>query len=158
MDARQDHWLIRVHDGINFKNSIFPFWGVKAGRGGGIKTIVSKIKKGDILWFMTSKKYGGKIIGMAEYTEYYDRRDEPLIPIHTYSNKDQKWHGNEDWCIQMHYTNLYNTEKQNIEITVQCGGIILNYDTFKGKEGMPDLFNHYNNFIIYSKCISKFDL
>ena len=25
---------------------------------------------------MTSKKYGGKIIGMSEYCEFYDRNDE----------------------------------------------------------------------------------
>jgi hypothetical protein len=36
------------------------------------------MNRGDILWFMTSKKYGGKLIGMSEYCEFYDRSDEPL--------------------------------------------------------------------------------
>lgn len=144
------HWLIRVQDGINFSNSKYPFWGVKRGSGGGIKTIVNKIKPGDILWFMTSKKYGGKIIGMCEFTCYYDKEDEPLIPIHTYSNSEQNWKGDEDWSIQIHYKNVYDTKKQNLEAVIQCGGIILEYNTFKDR-GLPDLYTHYKNFKYYAE-------
>ena len=64
------------------------------------KSIVKKIKKGDILWFMTSKKYEGKVIGMSEYCEFYDRSDEPLIQINTYTNEEQNWKGDEKWDIQ----------------------------------------------------------
>ena len=39
------HWLIRVQNGENFRNSRYPFWGLKRGKGGGIKTIVNKIEK-----------------------------------------------------------------------------------------------------------------
>lgn len=144
------HWLIRVKDGKNFKNSKYQFWGIKKGKGGSIKTIVDKFKIGDILWFFTSKKYGGKIIGMAEYTCYYDREKEPLIPIHTYSNNEQNWEGNEEWNLQIHYKNLYDTEDQNIEAIVQCGGVILNYETFK-ERNLPNLYNHYKNFKYYAK-------
>ena len=144
------HWLIRVQDGENFRNSRYPFWGVKRGCGGGIKTIVSKINSGDILWFMTSKPHGGKLIGMAEFTKYYDRADEQLIKIHTYSNKEQNWKGADDWAIQIHYTKLYITEKQNIGAIIQCGGVIMEYETFKDK-GLPDLYNHYKNFIYYAE-------
>tara|TARA_B110000027_G_C15926830_1_gene215128 strand:+ start:155 stop:631 length:477 start_codon:yes stop_codon:yes gene_type:complete len=150
--SKQQHWIIRVQNGENFRNSKFPFWGVKRGSGGSIKTIVNKIKKGDILWFLTSKSYGGKFIAMAEYTCYYDRNDEPLIPIHTYSNIEQGWIGEGLWSIQIHYKNLYNTDKQNIEAVIQCGGIILEYDTFKEKN-LPDLKNHYNMFKYYAKPI-----
>jgi len=107
-------WIIRVNDGENFRNSKFPFWGVKRGKGGCIKTIVKKIKNGDILCFMTSKKYGGKIIGMSEYRGFYDRVDEPLIQLHTKTNEEQNWKGDEEWDIQIHYCNLYITERQNI--------------------------------------------
>ena len=144
------HWLIRVQDGENFRNSKYPFWGVKRGNHGCIKTIVNKIKKGDILWFMTSKKYGGKLIGMSEYTCYYDRDNEPLIPIHTYSNREQNWKGEENWSIQIHYQNLYITEKQNIKAVIQCGGIILEYETFKDR-GLPDVYTHYKNFKYYAE-------
>lgn len=144
------HWLIRVKDGENFRNSKYPFWGVKKGNHGQIKTIVNKIKKGHILWFMTSKKHGGKLIGMSEYTCYYDRANEPLIPVHTYSNREQNWKGEENWSIQIHYENLYITEKQNIKAAVQCGGIILEYETFKDR-GLPNLYNHYNMFKYYAE-------
>ena len=56
---------------------------------------------------------------MGEYTCYYDGHDEQLIPINTYSNKEQNWKGDEDWSIQIHYENLYDTEKQNISAVVQ---------------------------------------
>ena len=38
----------------------------------------NKFKEGDILWFLTSKSFGGKIIGMSEYTCYYDRDSEKV--------------------------------------------------------------------------------
>ena len=44
---------------------------------------MNKIQPGDILCFITSKPHGGRIIGMAEYTGYYDREDEPLIQVHS---------------------------------------------------------------------------
>ena len=106
------HWIIRVADGKNFKNSIHPFWGIKRGKHGSIKGfILNNINTGDILWFCTNKFNGGKAIGMAEYTILYDRNDEPLIQINTYSNKEQGWEGDDDWSLQMHYTKLYNTAR-----------------------------------------------
>ena len=30
-----------------------------------------KMKPGDVLWFMTAKAHGGKMIGMAEYNKFY---------------------------------------------------------------------------------------
>ena len=150
------HWLIRVNDGINFENSIYNFWGVKSGRNDFQKTMVKKIAPGDILWFITNKKFGGKAIGMAEYTCFYDRREEPLLQINTYSNKDQGWIGCDDWDIQIHYINLYLISKQNIKICVQCAGNILNYDTFAEKKQIDeDLRNHYQNFKFYSEIKSK---
>jgi hypothetical protein len=144
------HWIIRVNDGINFKNSKYPFWGVKRGKNNAIKTIVSKIKVNDVLWFMTSKLYGGKLIGMCEYTGFYDRQDEPLIQVNILSNAEQGWIGNDDWDIQLQYKNLYNTEKQNIIACIQCSATILDYDTFKHKiEG--DLDEHYINFKFYAE-------
>ena len=87
------HWIFRVNNGDNFRNSKYPFWGVKRGKNGCIKTIVTKIKPGDILWFMTSKVFGGRLIGMGEYCEFYDRNDEPLLHINTKTNEEQGWKG-----------------------------------------------------------------
>ena len=149
------HWIIRVNDGENFRNSKYPFWGVKRGNHGNIKTIVNKFKKGDVLWFLTSKKHGGKLIGMSEYTYYFDRADEPLLRINTFTNKEQNWIGDDDWSIQIHYENMYNTEKQNIEVIIQCGAVILDYDTFKNK-GLPNLYDHYNISVLKTTLLYPF--
>ena len=149
MNSEKKFWIIRINDGENFRNSKYPFWGVKRGRNGCMKTIVSKIKLGDILWFMTSKIYGGNIIGMSEFCGVYDRNDEPLIQINTKSNEEQNWKGNECWDIQIQYCNVYDIEKQNIKGCIQCGGNILEYETFKDKIN-GDLYEHYKNFKFYA--------
>lgn len=146
------HWIFRVNDGENFRNSKFPFWGVKRGRNNCIKSIIQKIKIGDILWFMTSKPYGGKLIGMAEFTGFYDRNDETLIQMYTLSNEEQCWKGDSAWDIQIHYCNLYNTEKQNIIACIQCAGTVFNYELFKEKI-KDDLYTHYTNFKFYAEPI-----
>jgi len=147
---QSSHWIIRVGDGENFRNSKYPFWGVKRGRSGCIKTIVRKFKLGDVLWFMTSKNNGGKLIGMSEYSTYYDRAEEPLIQINTYTNADQHWSGDDNWDIQIHYTNLYITEKQDIKITIHCSAIIMDYKTFIDKIS-HNLYDHYKNFKYYAE-------
>ena len=54
-------------DGINFNNSKFPFWGVKRGKNGFMKTIVKKIKIGDIL-YLGYEVIGIVLIGKDEHT------------------------------------------------------------------------------------------
>jgi|TARA_B100000482_G_C12613865_1_gene300341 hypothetical protein len=143
-------FLIRVGDGENLKNSKYPFWGVKRGRNNATKTIVNNMSCGDIICFITSKPYGGKLIGMCEYTQYYDRNDEPCLSINTYTNAEQNWVGDDDWDIQIHYKKFYVTEKQNIEIIIQCAATIMNYQTFISKINI-DLEYHYDNFKYYSE-------
>lgn len=150
MENKKEIYLVRVKDGKNFRNSKFPLWGVKRGRANCIKTIVEKIKEGDILCFLTSKSYGGKIIGMAEYCGFYDRIAEPLIQIDTKTNEEQNWEGDEEWDIQINYRNLYITERQNITGCIQCAGTILKYDTFKDKINKK-LHEEYNNFKHYAE-------
>lgn len=141
-------WLIRVNDGENLRNSVYPFWGVK----NKFKGFVKKMKAGDVLLFITSKQgtESGKVIAMGEYTEFYDRDDEPLLQIHTKTNVEQNWKGSEDWSIQIHYKNLYITEKQNIKVCIQCSAVILDYDTWKSKIE-DDLPCHYKNFKYYTE-------
>ena len=145
-----EHWLIRVGDGINFKNSKYPFWGIKRGKGGCFKTVLQKINEGDILWFFVSKSFGGIIIGMAVYTHFYDRLDEPLVPINTRTNEDQHWTGDQDWTLEIHYKNLYITERQSIECIIQCGAILLEYKKFTEKI-KDNLYEHHKNFIFYAQ-------
>ena len=99
---------------------------------------------------MTSKAFGGKLIGMGEYCGFYDRNDEPLLHINTKTNEEQGWKGDECWDIQIHYFNLYITEKQNITACIQCGSNILEYETFKDKI-TSNLYEHYTNYKFYSE-------
>lgn len=147
----QNHWIIRVGNGENFKNSRYSFWGVKKGIGkGNIKTIVKKMRENDVLWFLTSKKFGGKMIGLAEYDKFYDKDDEPLIKVNTYSNEEQNWNGSDVWSIQINYKNLYITERQNIKTCIPCSATILSYNTFKSRINI-DLIKHYHNFKYYAE-------
>lgn len=152
---QKQHWIFRVGDGINFNKSKYPFWGVKRGRANAIKSIVNKIKKGDILWFLTNKKNDNKIIGMAEFIEYYDRNDEPLININTFSNKEQGWDGDDNWDLQIHFTNFYETKKQNLQICIQCASVIINYNNLKDKIKI-NLEKHYINYRFYAEVSKRF--
>jgi len=144
----QKHWIVRVGDGKNFKNSKFPFWGVKA-----TAPNVLNIKSGDVLWFLCNKKNDNKIIGMATFTKLLDKRNEPLIQIETINCTDQGWDG-DNWVLELHYTNLYNTEKQNIKIDEKLGqSPIISYNNNKSKI-YEDLETHYNMFKFYGTCVS----
>ena len=144
------HWIIRVGDGKNFKNSKKPIWGINRGPNNNIKsTVQNKLKKGDILWFLTPEQYGKKVIGMAEYTHYYDSEEEPLIKLNTYTNEELGWNGDQKWDIQIHYKNLYDTENQNISFTVHNPRSIINYNTHF-MDITENLQEHYNNYKKYS--------
>ena len=149
-----NHYIIRVGDGTNFRNctSKYPIWGFVPQHK---KKIQNEFKKGDILWFLTNKKNGDKIIGMAEYQSYYDRNDEQLIYVNTYSNEELNWEGNNNWAIQIQLINLYNTEKQNIKFTIKPRFSIHNYSILadhinRQLEGKT-LYEHYNNFKYYAE-------
>ena len=144
----QEHWIICVGDGKNFKNSKYPFWGLKSGKYNNIKNKALTINEGDILWFLCNKSNDNKIIGMATFTKLLDKRDEPLLQIETCSCIDQGW-DNDVWDIELHYTNLYYTEKQNIKIDAKLGQFpIRNYNSNRAKI-KEDLYNHYNGFKLY---------
>lgn len=148
----QNHWILRVADGKNFKNSKFPFWGIKAGKNNCIKKIALKMKSGDVLWFLSNKKYGNKMIGMATFTKLLDKRDESLVQIETTSCTEQGWDG-DDWEIELHYTNLYNSEKQDIIIDEILGqSPIINYNNNKLKI-KEVLETHYYGFKYYGTCV-----
>jgi len=138
------HWIIRVKDGVNFRNSVYPIWGVKRKD----KKNVTNMKPGDILWFCTSKPYGSKFIGMGEYCRFYDRNDEPLLHINTKTNKELGWTGDELWDIHIHYSNLYNTEKKNIHVCIPQHGNIFEYEKVKHIIS-DDLYKHYDIYNSY---------
>lgn len=145
-NAIPTHFLIRVGDGRNFRNSKNPFWGMKkAGLG-----IANKMKPGDIIWFIVNKASGGKAIGVAEFTgELYDRKKEHLVGINTLTNEEQGWIGDDAWDIQIHYKNLYMIEHANIKICLQGAWIIMYYSTMKDKikDDLPECFEQIQRYV-----------
>ena len=146
-------WIIRVGDGVNFRNSTNHFiWGLTKRWTG----FVAKIVPGDLLCFATSKKFGGYIIGIGEFVESYNREDEPLVKIHTKTNFELGWIGrnvNEDWDIQIKYKNLVNTTgKKFMKTLVRSPGTVFNYNKLSTeKHVLPegDIRQHYQNFLKY---------
>lgn len=130
-----EHWIIRVGDGQIFRNSKHSIWKFKKDNGS-IERIVKNIKRGDILWFLTSKKYDNILIGMAKFIDY---------------NGSKK----QDQEIKIKYTNLYDIEKQAIKINIQGNIMIVNYKKIKDLIS-EDLIKHYTNFIYYAKESDRF--
>jgi hypothetical protein len=146
--AMVNHWIIRVKDGKNFKNSKYPIWGLKQHW----ESHVKNLQIGDILWFLTNKESAGKFIAMAEFRRYYRRQDEPLMYIHTCSNEEQKWIGDEDWDIQIEYINMYDIENVPIfrktSTVIQCASCVMKYDTFQAKISL-DLEELYKYIVLF---------
>lgn len=152
-----EHFIIRVGDGYNFRNSNFDFWGMKS-NGGSTKTLLkNNLKEGDILWFATSKIGGSKFLGVATYTHMFDRDYEPLFDYNTISSKDQGWKGDTDWSIRVHYTNLYKLEHVDYNVCYQGGSLLIKRQHYengcarRGKEDAINLITEYRNIIKYIK-------
>ena len=140
--TNRTHYVIRVNDGENLRNGVNPYWGVT--RDAGQKSKVEKMNHGDVLWFITSKQFGGKVIGMAEYVGCSDRKEDVGFKSHLISNKEQGWVGDKEWDILIHYDKLYNTEHYEIGACIKCSGNILSYERFK-ENITKNLYEIYEN-------------
>lgn len=147
------HHIIRVGDGINFEKSKVNVWGMVRGNRDCIKGfIINQLKVGDILWFCTNKSNGGKAISMAEYIGMYDRNDEKLININTYTNNEMGWDGDGEWDIQIHYKNVYNTKDQNIKVILRGASPIITYKPDNmNQKNIDNLYKHYDGYKYYGK-------
>ena len=145
-EKRKLHHIINVGDGVNFQNSNYPFWGVSENN----RTYIEKwINTGDILWFCQETGDTFKVIGMGEYTHSFDSKDEPLIQLNMVERETQNWDDRVVNDIQLHYKELYNTEKQCIRIKKYTNEISI-YDISKKINSKDiDLFKHYDGFKFY---------
>lgn len=140
------HWIIRVKDGVNFRNSKHPRWGMKRGN----KPVVQQMNAGDILWFLTSKAYGGCFIGMAEFVRASDiTEEEPFIQLHT--TEEMGWEGDADdeWPIHVHYKNLFNTEKLNFKFIVPGAFAVSKCEFRMSQSQIDELKKHHENYSLY---------
>ncbi len=150
-EKRYKHFLIRVADGKNFRNSVYPFWSVRKS----MSSYVKKINKGDILWFITNKSAGGKVIGVAEFNHsHHTINDKAEKPLHLITSRDQTWTLDDKPCeIQLHYDNLYEVDNIDIKICIKGNRKpILYYETYQKNGVITEDFNvHYSNFKKYGK-------
>ncbi len=101
-----NHWILRVCDGKHFWNSSKDsLWGITKRLHTGF---LKQVTPGDILWFLTNKKSGGKFIAVATFHYKQDRVLGPLIAL-TKTNEELGWTQTEgEWDVELHYKDLYN--------------------------------------------------
>jgi hypothetical protein len=124
-------WLLRIADGENFKrSSIFHIWGIQTTTSPHGKYFVKEVKPGDHLWFVTSNSHG-KIIAMATYKSHNKREFGPLVDI-SMTNVELGWTKprdvEQDWDIEVHYSDLYNLEDCELYSRIRCPTVIRKYD------------------------------
>lgn len=139
------HHIINVGNGKNYRKSVYPFWGLSQNTRNYIRNFMNV---GDVLWFCQDFGKDLKVIGMAEYTHKYDIMDEPLIPMNIIEREKQNWDTDIDNDIQIHYKNIYNTERQNIVIKKTTEEISTYSNDYGG-----DLYRHYGGFKFYGNHI-----
>ena len=143
---RANHYIIRIQKDNFDKGILHMLWGLTKQNEGMIKNF----KKGDIIWFMLNKNEGGKIYACAEFTEYFNRNNEPFFTINSRTNEEMGWDSEKDWCIQIKYRNLYIVEQLDLDIIIQHSASIFKYETFKDRI-VHDLYMHGENIKFYLK-------
>ena len=151
--------LIKVGDfetnANNLRKGKYPFWGLNKTH----KNSIESLTKGTIIVFITNKqKNGNRVIGMAEFDSWFDRRNEPLLKINTVSDEAQGWTGDGEWEIQISFKNFYDTESGTKNIWIPNEVDIGRQQMVVGIQGhkiqLPeslkdDLAKHYQNFKYY---------
>ncbi len=102
------HWILRVRDGNHFwSSSSDKLWGITS-TFGNAKGFLRDVKEGDILWFLTNKSVGGKLVAVATFTEKKPRILGPLLAL-TKTNEELGWtQVTGEWDTEIHYKDLYD--------------------------------------------------
>jgi hypothetical protein len=133
------HWLLRIGDGNNFKNSIqHNIWGLKEINS---KSFIKEVKENDVLWFIPTNS-NGLLAYVAEYKCSYKENDAN----NTY-DINNLWHKYADysdtWNIIIEYKNLKNISNRNILSNIKGNSTLRRY--VHGKTVEIDLYNLFNN-------------
>ena len=163
IEPEPQHWLLRVGDGENFKNSSkLRIWGIKATPKCG-EPFIKNVRKNDILWFVTNKSKG-LLIAVATFKSSNERELGPLISI-TRTNRELNWSGGDDvdtgdddydggWNIEIHYKDLYNITSCNLLSKILSPLTIRKYNPEKCH---VDLKSEYPNIKKYASITDTFN-
>ena len=139
-----NNYILYIGDGVHFAASSFlHIWGIVS-KHSCSKWFLSKIKPGDLLWFVKSKT-GGKIVAVATFTETKKRIIGPLIDL-TLTNQELGWdktYG--EWDTEIHYKNLYNLTKFDLITGIKGATTIRKYNE-KCRVNLP---TEYPNIVRY---------
>ena len=103
------HWIVRVGCGKNFKGSFSKkIWGIKGQTTDG-KCFCKNAVKGDVLWFVTNKAAGNKVVGVATYESHELRQLGPLIAV-SRTNEELGWteEGDGSWDTEIRLANGFD--------------------------------------------------
>jgi hypothetical protein len=146
MSSTQNHFLLRVGDGVHFNASSSKFiWGVNSSFCAA-KSFLATAKEGDLLWFVKSQTKG-QIIAVATFT-CTNKRIHDL----TLSDSELGWDKTEgEWDTEVHYTDLYNLTDCNLHSDIKgAAGIRLYNEKCK-----VNLITEYPNIVRYSKITTS---
>ncbi len=137
------HWILRIGDGINFKNlSKYNIWGINSEISNN-KYFINNVKKDDILF-----KNQWLIVACANFDKITKRELGPIIDI-SLNNKELGWEKG-DWDLEINYKNLYNIKYCYIFSNVKT---ISSISSLNKEE---ELIKEYNNILKYSKITKEF--
>jgi len=144
-------WLLRVSDGVHFKNSSTKhLWGVDS-KYGDRRCFIRDVREGDRLWFVKAKS-NGLLLAVATYTHTKARELGPLISF-TLTNEELGWTKQDgDWDTEIHFKDLYNITSLNLLSHIQSPLVIRTYNPEKCKVPLPE---EYANIVKYSRVSSQ---
>lgn len=115
--SQQQHFIIFIGDGVNFKNS-FPkrIWGVDSNKLSP-KSFLNKVNVGDLMWFIKNNT-NRRIFAVATFTGKNQRVFDSTIN-RTLTNDELGWAGEGGWDTEIHYRDFYDVSECNIETGIR---------------------------------------
>ena len=144
------HWIIRIGDGNHFINSSnYNIWGIDSKDKRNTNKFIKEIKKGDILWFVTSMSKG-HAIAVSVFKELKKRELGPLVNL-SMTNNELGWNESDgNWDVEIYYEDLFNISSLNILTQIKSPRTYRRYSDNIDKIPI-NLIEEYKQILKYSK-------
>lgn len=147
-----NNFILRIGDGKHFNaSSSKSIWGINTIKSTHGKWFVSRVKEGDLLWFVTGKS-NGLIVAVATFTSIQPRVLGPLLAL-TLTNSELGWDKSEgEWDTEVHYKDLYNLTDCKLFSEIKSTTTIREFNHIGDKSQCKiDLITEYQYIVRYSK-------